>query len=190
MIQNKYVFIMLTMLFFFLRDGSKIKEYLISLAKDEKQEKLLLDVGKLLRAIIRGYFAAAIIIGVVAWVFFMLLGFEYSIILAIGVGLGALFPIIGVWIVYIPLIVYEFLIGNYVLGAMLIGVAVFVIFLELYLSPKISSYKGKIHTGIMLLGFIGGPLVFGMKGLILGPMILGTLKLLLDQFRTNVEKKK
>ena len=44
---------------------------------------------------------------------------------------------------------------------------------ELYLAPRISGAKIKVHPAIMLLGFIGGPLVFGIEGLVLGPLILG-----------------
>jgi predicted PurR-regulated permease PerM len=54
-----------------------------------------------------------------------------------------------------------------------------------YVSSKIAGGSLKIHPGIMLLGFIGGTLLLGFKGLILGPVILGTLKLYLDTIKNN-----
>jgi predicted PurR-regulated permease PerM len=45
--------------------------------------------------------------------------------------------------------------------------------LDIYLRPKISSKYADIHPLIFILGFLCGPLVFGLVGFILGPLILG-----------------
>jgi predicted PurR-regulated permease PerM len=44
---------------------------------------------------------------------------------------------------------------------------------DIYIRPKLSGKYADIHPLIFLLGFLGGPLVFGLVGFILGPLILG-----------------
>ena len=184
------LFIMLAMIFYFHRDGPQIKEYIMSLAQDAKQKDILGSIEMLLNAVIVGNFATAIVVGVFSWVAFTVAGVEYALPIAVLAGLGALLPIVGSWMAYAPLVVYEYLVGEYFLMGIVLGIAVVAELLEIYLPPKISSYRSKVHPGILLLGFIGGPLFLGIKGIVLGPLILGSLKIILDQYRNEVEKKR
>jgi len=178
------LFILLALVFFFLRDGPDMRKYLISLAKTKKQTRLLGEVEDLLHGIILGNFASAIIIGLLGWVGFYILGFPYAGVLGVIVGVSALLPVVGSWMVYGVLASYEAVLGDYMLGGIFLLIAVVMALLEAYLGPRISSFKTRVHPGIMLVGFVGGPIVFGLKGIIIGPIILGTLKVILD----NVKK--
>jgi predicted PurR-regulated permease PerM len=42
-----------------------------------------------------------------------------------------------------------------------------------YIRPKIAGKYADIHPLIFLLGFLCGPLVFGLVGFIIGPLVLG-----------------
>jgi predicted PurR-regulated permease PerM len=44
---------------------------------------------------------------------------------------------------------------------------------DFYLRPKLSGRYADIHPLIFILGFLCGPLVFGLVGFVLGPLILG-----------------
>ena len=46
------------------------------------------------------------------------------------------------------------------------------IFLDMIVKPKVLGYKGHIHPIVILLGVLGGLGLFGLTGLILGPVIL------------------
>ena len=50
------------------------------------------------------------------------------------------------------------------------------------LSRKSGKYA-KVHPGMMLIGFIGGVLAMGLKGIIIGPIALGSLKIILDHYK-------
>jgi predicted PurR-regulated permease PerM len=41
---------------------------------------------------------------------------------------------------------------------------------NMLLRPRMSA--GRLHKGLLLLSYIFGPMVFGFKGLFLGPMVL------------------
>jgi predicted PurR-regulated permease PerM len=44
---------------------------------------------------------------------------------------------------------------------------------DFYIRPYLSGRDADIHPLIFILGFISGPLMFGLVGFIIGPLILG-----------------
>jgi len=173
----------LALIFYFLRDGPKIKEFLMQISADEHQKQVLLQLESLLNAVIFGYIASAIIIGLIAWIGFVALGYNYALILSIGVGIAALIPIIGTWAIYIPLTAYELYSQNYYLSAALIILTIITILLEIFLRPKLASKKANVSEALMLVGFVGGIMFFGFKGILIGPITLGALKIILESYR-------
>ncbi len=177
------LFIMLTLVYYFLKDGPKIRNYIYSLAKETREKNIIVELEKLLHGVIVGNIFAAIIMGLIAYAIFLAFGVEFAAILAVIIGLSALIPIIGPWLVYIPLILYYLLTKSYQLALAFILVAVLMQFLEIYLAPRLSEHIVKIHRAILIIGYIGGPLMFGAKGIIIGPLILGAAKIILDAYR-------
>ena len=95
-------------------------------------------------------------------------------------GVTSLIPIAGVGLIWAPLTLY-LIINASAEGAFtqslpaitLFFLATFIIvdwLPNMLLRPRISSQK--LHKGLLLLAYIFGPIVFGLKGLFLGPMIL------------------
>ncbi|MFH1424432.1 MAG: AI-2E family transporter [archaeon] len=175
-------FIMIVLVFYFLRDGDKIKAYAEKIANANGQLRLIKSVETMLKAILFGYFGTAILLGALGIVGFWLLGYEYAILLGLVVFLAALLPVLGMWLAYVPLTVYEYLQDDYVMMVSVLGFGLILQILGLWLMPKIAGKKARVHPGVMLLGFIGGPMFFGLPGFILGPLILGMLKAVLDSY--------
>ena len=131
-----------------------------------------------------GSLTAAVIIGLIAGLMMKALGVPFVLTIALITAISAMLPVIGTWFVYVPLVGYYLMIvKNYPMAAVMVGFAFLLQFLEIYLGPFLSGKKSRIHPGLMILGFIGGPLFFGIKGLVLGPVILGALKISLDHYR-------
>ncbi len=181
------LFIFAILVFYFLRDGKEIRDYFYKFAKKEKRVRdIFEDTETLLRSVIYGNFTAAIIIGALTWIVLRVFMIPFSITIALITTIAALIPVIGTWIVYTPLIGYYLLIvKSYPMTAAMIVFGFFLQLMEIYLGPAISGKKSNIHPAIMLLGFIGGPLAFGIKGLILGPIILGVLKIIVDNYKKD-----
>jgi predicted PurR-regulated permease PerM len=53
----------------------------------------------------------------------------------------------------------------------------------MYIRPALSSHYAEIHPLILLIGFLSGPLVYGVVGFIIGPLILGITYTVLDCYR-------
>jgi predicted PurR-regulated permease PerM len=94
------------------------------------------------------------------------------------------FPIVGSWSVYVPvagwLAVFQNAPGQ-ALAMVLIGFSVNTIYISTFLRPKIAAERSKVLNFYwMLVALITGVYTFGLVGILLGPMLIGLLKAILD----------
>jgi predicted PurR-regulated permease PerM len=96
---------------------------------------------------------------------------------------AGIFPIIGSVIVWIPVAIYLFIAGNTVsaLGVVMFGLIASVI--EALFKPIFISRRAKMNTALILFGMVGGMLLFGLLGVILGPLILAYLFIIIEAYR-------
>jgi putative heme transporter len=94
------------------------------------------------------------------------------------------FPIFGSWSVYVPvagwLAVFQDSPGQG-LAMVLIGFGVNTLYISTFLRPKIAADRSKVLNFYwMLVALITGVYTFGLVGILLGPMLIGLLKAILD----------
>lgn len=174
-------------LFFVLRDKDKFIEYIKSLLPFTKdvQKKLFESSKNITSAVIYGQIVIGVIQGVVMGVGFFLFKVPNPFIFTLLAILSGILPIIGVSIVFIPIVIYLLIAGNTFSA---LGVAFFGILsssLDNFLRPIIVSKRTQIPSSIVLIGMIGGILLFGILGLILGPLILAYLLIVLELYRNK-----
>ncbi|MEP6621368.1 MAG: AI-2E family transporter [bacterium] len=94
------------------------------------------------------------------------------------------FPIVGSWSVYIPvaiwLIIFRDAMGPAV-AMVLIGTLVNTVFISTYLRPKIAADRSRVLNFYwMFVALITGVYTFGLAGILLGPILIGLLKAIVD----------
>jgi predicted PurR-regulated permease PerM len=94
------------------------------------------------------------------------------------------FPIVGSWSVYVPvalwLAVFRDAPGQAVV-MVVIGFAVNTLYISTFLRPKIAAERSKVLNFYwMLVGLVTGVFTFGLVGILLGPILIGLLKAILD----------
>ena len=106
-----------------------------------------------------------------------------ALLLSLLAVVAGVFPIIGTGLVWIPLLIYLFIAGNTLsaVGVLLFGTLSSS--LDNLVRPLIVSKMTKLNSSIVLIGMIGGLLMFGVLGIILGPLILSYLLILLEFYR-------
>lgn len=171
--------------FFVLRDQEQLVAYVKSLLPFSKDvEKKLFESSKAITAsVIYGQVVIGIIQGIVLGIGFFIFGVPNALLLTLLATLAGIFPIIGTMIVWLPVLIYLLIAGN-TLSA--IGILVFGVFssnIDNFLRPIIVSKRTKLNSSIILIGMIGGLFLFGILGLILGPLILAYLLILLELYR-------
>jgi predicted PurR-regulated permease PerM len=171
--------------FFILRDGDKVVPYLQSLLPFSKdiEEKLFKSTKDITFSVVYGQVVLGILQGIVVGIGYLIFGVNNALFLMILSCLAGIFPIIGTSIVWVPVSIYLLATGNIVatVGVLVFGLVSAII--ENAIKPIFVSKKTNVHSGIILLGMIGGLFVFGILGVILGPLILSYLLILLELYR-------
>ncbi|MCK4967624.1 MAG: AI-2E family transporter [Candidatus Aenigmarchaeota archaeon] len=166
--------------FYFLKDGTKIKNkiylYVQTLSlNDKKTATSIIDgLKNSFDVLFFSYITLSIFSVIIAWLGFTALGIPYALILSILIGIASFLPLIGMPWIYVPLAGYEYYIGNeltaiYVLIFSIVGLNIIP---DMIIRPAIGAKIGNVHPLTILLGFFGGPVLFGMMGFIIGPIIL------------------
>lgn len=170
---------------YFYKDGAKIKRKLFSVIQSfpDNEEKIIKSLLRSTDSIFRGVFLTQFIVAgvlaVLTAIGFYLIGLVTTPIPFIGlwavlVGLAALLPLIAAFMFYGPIGFYYILYGQPLKGALILifGIVFLNILSEVFLRPYIGARQMDEHPLIIFTGFLAGPLTLGIKGLILGPLML------------------
>ena len=79
-------------------------------------------------------------------------------------------PFIGTGIMILPMAVWQFLKRNLFSGTILLLTYAAAVFAREYLEPKLISHKMGVSPILTLLGIYAGVKVFGVAGILLGPL--------------------
>lgn len=171
--------------FFVLRDGDQLVSYLQSILPFQKEiEKKLFKSSKdITISILYGQIVVGIVEGLIAGAAFFIFGIKNALFLTLLAILAGIFPIIGTAIVWIPVAIFTLVSGNTfaTLGVVFFGV--FSSLAENSVKPIFVSRRTKVHSAIVLIGMVGGLFMFGILGIILGPLVLSYLLIILEIYR-------
>jgi len=173
--------------FFTLRDGNKLVEYIKSLLPFSKdiEEKLFSQSKNITYAVIYGQIIIGLIQGVIVSISFFIFQVPSELFLSFLAMLASVLPLIGPVVVWVPVAIFFLVSGN---DTAFFGIAVFGIFastIDNFLRPIIVSRQTKVPSSLVLVGMIGGLFLFGILGLILGPLILAYLIIILEIYRNK-----
>ena len=179
-------------LFFFLKDG----ERLVKWAKKnvplnaQKKEQIYRDLNNYAHAFINVWLLIGILQFVVAFAGFYIFNLPYALIAGILAAVLSIIPIIGPYVLYIPIGVFLILKGNITggIGILAYGVALGSI-LDYGLRPYLASRWARVHPMIILLGIFCGIAALGPAGFIMGPMLLMIVVTLFKDFSLMKELK-
>ena len=180
------LFILVCSVFYFVRDGERCLEFIKSFVPDDSKDffdKTVESVKDVLRSIFYGHFLTSVIIGIFAAIGYSLLGYPYGIFLGVITGILQLIPVFGPWPIYWALFFMDVMSGNYPRAVIVLLFGFFLSTVDMYIRPALSSHYADIHPLILLIGFLSGPLVYGIVGFIVGPLILGITYAVLDNYR-------
>ena len=180
------LFILICSVFYFVRDGDKCLDFIRDFVPDDSKDFFdgtIEEVKDVLRSIFYGHFLTSVIIGIFGCIGYSILGYPYGIFLGIITGILQLIPIFGPWPIYWALFFIDVVSGNYPRAIIVLLFGFFLSTIDMYIRPALSSHYAEIHSLILLIGFLSGPLVYGIVGFIVGPLILGVTYAVLDSYR-------
>jgi predicted PurR-regulated permease PerM len=183
------LFILLFVLFFFLRDNAAIRRRLMQLSplSDAHEEQILHSMGRTVGATVRGKVVLAFIQGVLAMVGLWLFGVPAYALWGFAVMIASFVPTIGTALVFVPTIAY--LVVTASLGSAIgltLWAAVLVGMVDNVLGPKLMAKGTPVHPLLMFLSVLGGLTFFGPIGVLLGPVVVALLYSLFDIYLSLV----
>ena len=171
--------------YFVVRDNDKFVNYIQSLLPFPKdvENKLFKSSRDITFSVLYGQVIIGIVQGLIAGGSFYLFGVDNALFLLLIACVAGIFPIIGTSVVWIPVAAWMAVSGE-IFAA--IGIAFFGIFgwiFENIIKPMFISKRTNVHSAIILLGMVGGLFLWGILGVILGPLILAYLLIVLEIYR-------
>jgi predicted PurR-regulated permease PerM len=193
------LFIMFFIVFYLFKDGKllvdKLGEWLP--IKKKYQEHIIQQFKDVMWAVVYGILVVAVSQGVLGGIGFFISGVIlykttgiYSSILlgspifwGIMMALFAMIPVVGTWVVWLPVGFGLLATGISTNNPNMVGVSiglllyclVIVSTIDNFLKPHIIGSRAKIHPAVVMLGIFGGLLTFGITGIFIGPIVLGIL---------------
>lgn len=180
--------LLVTALFFAFRDGPDFWRWLLQLipmAKGHKKavaERLYMTF----QAVIVGHMAMAIFQGVLAALGFILAGLSVPFLLGAATFLVGIFPGSSVVTVPTALVVMTYDRGR---GIFLLIWGVFVVgLLENLLKPMVIGSRARLPMMLLFFGMFGAVKLWGVLGLLLGPMIISAVLAFVEIYRQEYYK--
>ncbi|MDZ5435026.1 AI-2E family transporter [Pseudomonas fluorescens] len=167
-------FIMLYLLFFFLRDGAELARQVRAAVPLEEQQKrrLQLKFNRVVRATVKGNLLVAITQGALGGLIFWFLDIPSVLLWAVLMAFLSLLPAVGAGIVWAPVAAFFLFTGAIWQGVVLGLFGVFVIGLvDNVLRPILVGKDTKMPDYLILISTLGGLAVFGLNGFVIGPLI-------------------
>ncbi|MEK6800900.1 MAG: AI-2E family transporter [Nanoarchaeota archaeon] len=173
--------------FFALRDGDKLGEFVSGLSPLNKTQErnIVKQFGGITQSIIYGQVFAGIVQGILAGLGFFIFKVPNALVLTILAIISSIIPFVGPGLVYLPVGVYlMFSAANPITGIVFLLYNLLIVStLDNFIRLQFISRKTQLPQVFVLIGMVGGTLLFGILGLILGPLILAYFIILLKAYK-------
>lgn len=167
-------FVMVYVLFFFLRDGNRLVDGLVRVLPlgDERERRLFAKFAEVSRATLKGTLVVGVVQGTLGGIFFWILGIEAPVFWGVIMTVFSLLPAVGSAIVWGPAAIILMVTGHLVKGIILLVAGTLLIGLvDNILRPLLVGRDTKMPDYLILLSTLGGLTVFGLSGFVIGPII-------------------
>ena len=168
------LFIMLYTMFFFLMDGKKLIEkilYYLPL-EDHDEQRILNKFTSVTRATLKGTAVIGLLQGVLAGSAFAVVGIDSAVFWGAIMAVLSFIPGIGSALVWVPAVIILAATGH---AAKAVGLGVFCVAvvgsIDNLLRPILVGRDTQMHELMILFGTLGGIIMFGVVGVIIGPII-------------------
>jgi predicted PurR-regulated permease PerM len=168
------LFIMLYAMFFFLMGGREILEkilYYMPLGPKE-ENRMVEKFVSVTRATIKGTLVIGLIQGTLAGLGLFVAGIGGAAFWGTVMAVLSIIPGVGTALVWIPAVIYLIAVGNIVTGILLALWCILIVgMVDNVLRPYLVGRDTKMSDLMILLGTLGGIIVFGAVGFIIGPIV-------------------
>ena len=140
---------------------------------NEKIRQVLVITDRGIKSVVVSLLLTAVITGLISIPIYWLFDLPYPLLLAALTAFLTLLPVIGAWLLYIPITGYLFFARSIPEGLVFLVVcAVFISTVPDIVVRPIAGKTKEVGAIPLLIGFTSGLMVFGVSGIVLGPLIV------------------
>ncbi|MBY0523888.1 MAG: AI-2E family transporter [Gemmataceae bacterium] len=181
----KVVFILFTV-FYLFQDGPRILDHLGQRLplRPVQSTAIFRRTREVIDASVRGVLVIAVIQGVLAGLAFWVLGLPSPLLWTLVMTVLSTIPMAGSFLVWVPASLVLAIMGHWPEAIALAVWCVLVIGgIDNFLRPKLVGGKARLHELFIFFSVLGGLQVFGILGMVLGPVVLAITLALLEVLR-------
>jgi predicted PurR-regulated permease PerM len=178
-------FVVFTMYYFF-KDGENISRTIRDALPLEREQAdgIISRTREVIDASVYGVLSIAIIQGILGGLAFWILGLPSAIIWGVVMTFLSMVPMLGAFLVWVPAAIYLALTGHWAKAVMLAVWGTLVIgMVDNFLRPKLVGSRTRLHELLIFFAVLGGLNVFGVLGVVLGPVVVAITLALVDVYR-------
>lgn len=168
------LFVMLYLIYYLLREQEKLERIVREMLpfNDANSRKLLDDFYRISRGFVLGQGLTALVQGFLGGVGFLIFGFPGAFLWGLVMTVLSLVPVLGAFLIWIPAGILQIAGGatNSGIGILIWG-AVVVSSADNLVRPLIMKNMAGVHPVITLLGVFAGLSLFGLIGIVIGPLL-------------------
>jgi len=181
-----HFFLMMLIVYYIFRDGERLKNYISELLPFpmEQQELVVSKFREMARAVIVGNGLNGIIQGIIGGFGFFFFGLGSPFLWGTLIGFMAFLPFIGASIVYVPAFIILILQGQTgtAIGFLVYNGA-YSLIMEYLFKPRMIGKGMRMNSLLVFIGILGGIKLFGILGIIYGPLIMTIFITLAELYR-------
>jgi len=174
--------IMLSLLFFFLRDGDAMtaRARMLIPLDEARKERLFRQLSSVARAIVFGTAMTALTQGVVLGIGFAIARLPSPVVFGVLAALLSMLPVGGAAFVWVPAAGWLLYDGHWGFALFMVAWGLMLAGLESVLRPLLISGRARISALVIFVGVLGGIPAFGAMGIIVGPVVLSLVIALIE----------
>ena len=185
-----FIFDLLVMfftLFFLFRDGEKWFSFshdLTPMSRSDK-EHVMTRIHDTVIGVSRGWLLTGLIQGVTATVAYLAVGMDGAVLLGALTAFFGLVPGVGTVGIWVPVAIILLAKGLYWRSAFILVWGAFVVvgLIDSIARPYLIGRRIELPLFVLFFALLGGVIVWGAKGVIIGPILVGIAPVLLDIYR-------
>lgn len=177
--------------FLFIEDKRKLKKEVVRLIPFSKKssEKLISEFQNITNATLISTGLMAILQGFLLAIIFVIFGIQGAVFWGLLGAFLSFLPIVGPALIWVPVVIIEFAQGRITAAIIITAGGVLIAYIDNLLRPFMNRKIGKINQVVSLLGIFMGLAVFGIIGVIVGPIIISLFLLTMKMFKEEYLKK-
>lgn len=154
--------------------------------------ELLAEFRRVGRSTLLGTIGTGVAQGLLATLGFSITGVPYPLFFGAATAVASLVPVVGAALVWLPAGVVLVLLGHPVRGALELiwGALMVAIVSDYVIRPRLVSGGGHLPQLVTFAALLGGVQVFGLKGLIVGPVLMALAVAILRLYASETRKRR